>query len=372
MPPVSASTAILVTGATGFIGRQVVRHLLACDRSVIAMARPQEEISTEARVMRAVGHIPDGRQLEVIETDLRNPRHGLTPAVLRRLRDTVETVIHCAGDTAFFPTDMGRFRAGHIDGPLELLAALHGGRLRCWGHLSTAYVCGKRSGTVFEDEGDVGQDFHNSYERVKLDAETAMRAASDRLGIDVRVFRPSVVVGPAPETAGGQPANLFFAFIRMMEALARLSLSFNVRLRIEAAPKARFNIVPVEYVAQALVALADHPDGAGKTFHLVVSDAPVQEAMLAMIADYFRLPGLSVVDACRTPLAKPSSLERKVARMQAPYHEYLTQDLHFDDRVARALLDRVGLPRPTLFGKEVHRIIEQALLCPAPRGPTQG
>jgi thioester reductase-like protein len=365
MPAVGASTTILVIGATGFIGRQVMRQLLGGGRSVIAITRPQQGVSAQARVLRAVGCMSDGQRLEVIEADSRNPHYGLTPEVLRRLRDTVDTVIYCAGDPAFFPTDMSRFRAGHIDGPLALLAALHGERLRRWGHLSTAFVCGKRSGTVFEDEGDVGQEFHNPYERVKLHAETAMRAASERLGIDLRVFRPSVVVGPVPATAGGLPSNLFFSFIRLMQALARLSHRSHIRLRIEAAPKARFNIVPVEYVAQELVALVEHPDGMGKTFHLVVSDAPAQEAMLAMIADYFGLPGLSIVDACSTPLAQLSSLERKVARMQAPYWEYLTQDLHFDDRVARTILDRLGLPRPTLVVAEVHRIIDQALLTPA-------
>jgi thioester reductase-like protein len=365
MPPVGASTAVLVTGATGFIGRQVLRHLLAADRSVIAIARPREDLSAHSRVMRAVGHLPGRRQVEVIEADLTNPQHGLPSGMLRRLRDIVETVIHCAGDTAFFPADMDQFRTGHIDGPLALLAALAGGRLRRWGYLSTAYVCGKRSGTVFEDEGDVGQDFHNPYERVKLNAETSMRAAGDRFGIDVRVFRPSAVVGPAPDTAGGQPSNLFFIFIRMMEGLAHLSHRFKVRLRIEAMPTARFNIVPVEYVAQAVVALAEHPNGAGKTFHLVVSDAPAQEAMLAMIADYFGLPGLSIVDACGTPLTKPSALERQVARLQAPYRDYFTQDVHFDDRVARELLDRVGLPRPILDALEVRRLIDQALQWPA-------
>lgn len=365
MPPMGASTTILVTGATGFIGRQVMRHLLADGRSVIAIARSREDLSAHTRVMRAVGRLPNGCQLEVIEADLTTPQHGLTPALLHRLRDTVDTVIHCAGDTAFFPADMDQFRAGHLDGPLALLAALQGGCLRRWGHLSTAYVCGKRSGTVFENEGDVGQDFHNPYERVKLDAEMAMRAAGERLGIDVRVFRPSVVVGPAPETAGGQPSNLFFIFIRMMETLARLSRRSEARLRIEGAPTARFNIVPVEYVARALVALVEHPDGAGKTFHLVVSNAPVQAAMLAMIADYFGLTGLSIVDACRTPLTKPSALERQVARLQGPYREYFMQDVHFDDRVARALLDRLGLPRPILDAAEVHRIIDQALGCGA-------
>jgi thioester reductase-like protein len=358
----------LVTGATGFIGRQVLRHLLAADRSVIAIARPREDLSAYSRVLRAVDHLPAGHQLEVIDADLTHPQNGLTPALLNRLRDTVETVLHCAGDTAFFPSDRDQFRAGHIDGPLALLAALHGGRLQRWGYLSTAYVCGKRSGTVFEGEGDVGQDFHNPYERVKLDAETSMRAAGNRLGIDVRVFRPSVVVGPAPETVGGQPSNLFFIFIRMMEALARLSHRFDVRLRIEGAPTARFNIVPVEYVAQALVALAEHPDGVGKTFHLVVSQAPLQEAMLAMIADYFGLPGLSIVDACRTPLTKPSALERQVARLQAPYRDYFTQDVHFDDCVARALLDRLDVPRPILDAQAVRRLIDQALQCPTSQG----
>jgi hypothetical protein len=97
----------------------------------------------------------------------------------------------------------------------------------------------------------------------------------------------------------------------------------------------------------------------------VVSDAPAQEAMLAMIADYFGLPGLSIVDACRTPLTKPSALERQVARLQAPYRDYFTQDVQFDDRVARQLLDLLGLPRPILDAQEVRRLIDQALQWPA-------
>jgi thioester reductase-like protein len=370
MPPVGASTAILLTGATGFIGRQVLRHLLAAERQVIAIARPRHGLSAHARVMQAIGHVPDSCRLEVLDADLTHPQRDLSPVVLHRLQDTVETVIHCAGDTAFFPTDASQFRAGHIDGPLALLAALQVGRLRRWGYLSTAYVCGKRSGTVFEDEADVGQDFHNPYEHVKLEAEMAMRAAGECLGIDVRIFRPSVVVGPAPETAGGQPSNLFFMFIRMMETLARLSRRFEVHLRIEGAPTARFNIVPVEYVARALVALAEHPDGTSKTFHLVVSKAPVQESMLAMIADYFGLSGLSIVDACRTPLTKLSTLERQVARLQGPYREYFTQDVQFDDRGARAILDRLGLPRPILDASEVRRIIDQAIGCSGSQSPT--
>ena len=220
---------------------------------------------------------------------------------------------------------------------------------------------------MFECEGNVSQGFHNPYEQVKLEAEDAVRVVGARLGVDVRVFRPSVVFGAAPETAGGNPSHRFFAFIRMMAALARSPNTSAVRLRIAAAPKARFNIVPVEYGARGMVALAEHPDGIGETFHLVVLVPPTQEATLGMIAEYLGLRGLCVLDARRTRLKNPSPLERRVAHMGSIDLEYLTQDIHFDDRIARRLLDSSGVPRPTLLPDDVHRFLDQALMASAKR-----
>ncbi|MGH7428000.1 MAG: SDR family oxidoreductase [Candidatus Methylomirabilaceae bacterium] len=355
---------VLVTGSTGFVGRELTRRLVASGRPVIALARQREGWAPVERVAAAVGLATDGGRLEVIEGDLTLPGCGLQESQWRRLRDSVETVFHCAGETTFFPDEMARFRAGHIDGPLGLLEGLAGGRLRRWLHLSTAYVCGRRSGVVLEREGDVGQRFHNPYEQVKLESELAIRRAGAQLGADVRVFRPSVVVGPAPETAGGQPANLFFGFIRMVAAVATRSNGLEVPLRIAARPGARFNIVPVEYVTEAVAALAEHPEGAGQTFHLVVSDAPTQERMAAMIMARLGLTGLSVVDSRYGGISNASPLERKVARMTAGYREYLEQDVRFDDATARRLLDRCGVPAPLLSTAAVDRLIDQALGVP--------
>ncbi|MCI0410973.1 MAG: SDR family oxidoreductase [Acidobacteria bacterium] len=355
------ASPVLVTGGTGFIGREVTRHLLAAGRPVLALARARDGQSAADRVAEAMGLVPDGRRLDVIEADLTEPGCGLEEANWRRLRDTVETVIHCAGETTFFPEAMAPFRAGHIDGPLDLLRGLTSGRLRRWAHLSTAYVCGQRSGSVFEREGDVGQEFHNPYERVKLEAEAALRRAAARLGVDVRIVRPSIVVGAAPETAGGHPSSLFFEFIRMVAALGKLSNGSVVPLRIQAAPRARFNIVPVDYVAAATVALTEHAEGRGDTFHVVVSDAPTQEQVLAMIAERLQVRGLSLVDSRRAALLNPSPLERKVARMLVGYRDYLEQDVRFDDSTARRLLDRCEVPRPTLSRLAVDRLIDQAL-----------
>jgi len=353
--------SILVTGATGFIGRQVVRRLLAARRAVLVLARASDSVSAIERVVAALGDVPLGADLDVLEGDLAAPDCGLAPATWQRLRATIETVIHCAGDTRFEPDAMGPYVAGHVHGPLRLLEGLARGRLARWAQLSTAFVCGRRSGTILESEGKVGQAFHNTYERIKLEAERAIRAAGAEWRVDVRVFRPSIVIGAAPATAGGTPSNLFFDFLRMLAAFAALPDRARPRLRVPAAPHARFNIVPVDHVARALVALAERSDCAGQTLHLVVRDAPTQAAMLRMITDRLGVHGVRLVDAHREPLEEPSPVERAVAQTLEPYCAYLNQDVRFDDTIAARLLARCGVERPCLTPAAVHDLIDQAL-----------
>jgi thioester reductase-like protein len=355
-----APGGVFVTGVTGFIGREVAQRLCGAGRSVIELARSRADDTATARVARAVGPASAGR-IEVVEGDLGAPDCGLSGASVRRLRDRIGTVIHCAGDTSFFPEALEPFRAAHVDGPRALLERLSGGRLRHFAHLSTAYVCGARSGTVLESEGDVGQGFHNPYERTKLESEDAIREAGRRQGVDVRIFRPSVVVGPAPETSGGSPSKLLFDLIRLAWALAQAAGGAEVGVRVAMAPRGRFNIVPVEYVADAVVLLAEHPEAAGQTFHLTVAAPPSNAEMLAMITGRLGLRGVSLVDPRTGPLAAPSPLERKVERMLAGYQDYLDQDIRFDDSNARRLLDAYGLPRPVLSAEAFGRFIEAAL-----------
>lgn len=349
--------AVLVTGVTGFVGREVARCLLAGGHSLIALARARDGVAAAARVAAALGTRPGDWRVGVVVGDLAEPGCGLDPAGWEHLRASAETVIHCAGDTAFAPTRLGPYEAAHVAGPRRLLDGLATGRLRRWVHVSTAYVCGRRRGLILETEGDLGQPFHNVYERVKLASESTLRAAGARADVDVRVARPAIVVGPAPATSGGAPANLFFDFIRTAAALAAFAEERPVRLRIEAARHAPFNVVPVDYVAAALVHLATVAGGEGGTCHLVAADAPTQAAVLATIAERLGVRGLSLVDR----LDAPTRLERRVARMLRGYREYLTQHLVFDDRAARQLLPDEILRRARLSGSTLLALIDLAL-----------
>jgi len=355
---------ILLTGATGFVGRALGRRLRAAGRPLAVLARGRDGADVHARVAAALGDAAHG--VEVVEGELTAAGADLAPAALRRLRERVDTVIHCAGDTSFAPADEMAFVGAHIAGPPALLRALAGGRLARWAHVSTAFVCGAREGTAYEHEDDVGQAFHNIYERAKLGGEAAVRAAGAAAGVDVRVLRPSIVVGAAPTTAGGQPSNLFFAFIRLAAALAQWPDAAGARLRVAGAPRAPFNLVPLEYVVDATLALAEHPDAAGGVFHVVVRDAPRQSLMAEMLAERLGLAGLTLLDAARDTLDDPTPLERQVARLIEPYRDYFLQDVRFDDAAAAAVLARAGIAPPTLGPADVGRLIDLALLSETP------
>ena len=354
-----SDAAVLVTGATGFIGREIVRCLLREGRHVVALARPQAGQSAVARVHAAIGGSPAEGRLTVVAIDLTR-LDAAKPADLAWLRDNIATVIHCAGDTRFFVDDLSAFHGVHVRGPVLLLETLAGGRLRTFAHVSTAFVCGRRRGRVLEDDRDVGQAFHNPYERTKLEAEFELVHAAALHGVDLRVLRPSIVVGAAPETSGGVPSNILFSTVRLLAHVASLGARVNRVLRVPGAPHAPFNIVPLEYVADAAVTLAEHPDAAHGTFHLVMSEPLTQATILAMVSDAIGLTGARVVDA-RCLVSDATPLERRLGRVLGPYRDYLAQDVRFDDRRARAVLAVAGVPAATLDMEAVERLVGLAV-----------
>jgi nucleoside-diphosphate-sugar epimerase len=300
--------------------------------------------------------------VEVVDGDLSAPDCGVDAAGWRHLRASVETVIHCAGDTAFAPERLAPYETTHVGGPRRLLEGLAAGRLRRWVHVSTAYVCGRREGLIREDDADVGQSFHNVYERVKLASEAALLTVGAATRVEVRVARPGIVVGAAPGTDGGAPSNLFFEFVRMTAALAALAAGRPVPLRIEAAAEAPFNIVPVEYVAAALGHLASADLGDAGTVHLVAHAPPTQAEVLATIVERLGVRGLRLVDR----LDAPSPLERRVARMLQGYRPYLVQHARFDDTRARRTLPLEITRRATLSPAALHALIDLALTTADP------
>ena len=244
----------VVTGGTGFIGRRVVSRLLD--------TRPDAEVwvlvrrPSLGRFERLAGQW--GERAKPLVGELTEPGLGLTDEAIAELGPDVDHVVHCAAIydiTAAEPEQ----RAANVDGTRAVIelagrldATLH--------HVSSIAVAGDFHGEYTEDDFDIGQQLPTPYHQTKFEAELLVRSTP---GLRYRIYRPAVVVGDSRtgEMDKVDGPYYFFGVLAKLAVLPRLT-------PIMLPDTGRTNIVPVDYVADALVALL-HSDGRdGQTFHL--------------------------------------------------------------------------------------------------------
>ena len=219
--------------------------------------RPRGDGPHEAHAARlfGAGH-PYAERVVAVRGDITRPGLGLRTGAGRARR---------AGERGRARRGVGVLRArarglardqrgGHAAGARvrRALPARRGG-LRRFTYISTAYVAGEHAGCFSEDDLDVGQRFRNAYEQSKFEAECLVARARGRLPITV--VRPSIVVG---ERESGWTAS-FNVLYWPLRAFARGAYA-----ALPARRDAPVDVVPVDYVADAIFALSQAPRGGGR------------------------------------------------------------------------------------------------------------
>lgn len=272
---------ILLTGATGFLGMELlVRLLEQTDRDVVALVRARDDAGAAERLdgvlatLFAPGARPAPGRVRAVAADLEQPGLGLTPDAVAALVPEVTTVVHCAASVSF-ALGLAEARRINVEGTRGVLALAEAmPRLEQVVHVSTAYVAGERAGRAFEHEGDVGQGHRNTYEQTKLEAEALVRAS----GLPAAILRPSIVVGDS--RTGWTPA--FNVIYWPLQGFARGLLT-----SVAAEPDGRVDVVPVDAVADALLTLTARRGERG-CFHVVAgNEAPTCTALAGMAAAAF-------------------------------------------------------------------------------------
>jgi long-chain acyl-CoA synthetase len=255
----------LLTGATGSLGTQVARRLLAEERgTVVALVRAPTDAGAADRLSRAWWDWPDlaasvGRRVQAVAGDVTAPRLGLAPQAFEQLASRVTHVVHAAADVRLDTTPEA-LRRSNVEGTINVLElaraahAEHGVRL-C--HVSTAYVAGRRKGRVLEGDFSDASGFRNAYEASKYEGERIVRDAMSDL--PVTVVRPGMIVGDS-RTGAIKTFNTFYYPLR-------LYLTGALRV-LPVRSTARVNLVPIDVVADGIAALTFEPAAAGETFHL--------------------------------------------------------------------------------------------------------
>ncbi|MBA3263756.1 MAG: SDR family oxidoreductase [Thermoleophilaceae bacterium] len=316
---------LLLTGATGFVGQELlVRLLERGDRHVHALVRAEDDEAAAAR-------LPRHARLSAWPADIERAGLGLDGRRADALAERVSTVIHCAASVSF-SLGLDESRRVNVDGTRRMAelaerCARRGGGLERFSYVSTAYVAGAHNGAFGEDDLDVGQDFRNPYERSKFEAERLLRERAAALPL--QVLRPSIVVGDS-RTGWTSSFNVLYPPLR---AFARGAVP-----ALPARRRSPVDVVPVDYVADAADRLArEGPDG---TFHLVAGrNATTVGRLMELASRRFQRPAPPVFPPrlyrrLVHPLLLPrlSRARRDGLRRMEVYFPYFSMRVRFADR----------------------------------------
>ncbi|MCC7174853.1 MAG: SDR family oxidoreductase [Bryobacterales bacterium] len=350
---------VLLTGATGFLGREILRVLLRTrpEARLVLLARGSADQSAARRVEALLergcgsgGSESLRRRIQVFEADTSAPRCGLSERDWAAAAEGVTEIIHAAAAVRFDAPEAEARRA-NTEGARNLLelgeAAARKGSLRAFSHVSTAFVAGRRKGLVREDELAEGQRFRNSYERTKYEAELLVRERMRDL--PAVILRPSIVAGDSRSGATTSFHTLYWPLRIYAQRRWRI---------VPGRPETPLDIVPVDFVAEAAVHLTFRPEALGRTLHLCAgpSRGSTVGEIAAAASRYFRVPPPRFVSpgvflAALRPLlfAAVWGRRRRILRNGALYRPYLSMQLEFDTTQADALLAPAGIQPPRVM-----------------------
>jgi thioester reductase-like protein len=339
----------LVTGFPGFIGKRLAAKLLADDKKLELVALVEERMLAAGQ---AAADEIDGKRLEVIAGDIGELRLGLSDTDFDRLAGEVRTVFHLAAiyNLAVPLTLAQKVNVAGTGNVIDFCRACS--KLDRLVYVSTAYVAGKRTGVVYEHELIMGQAFKNHYESTKFQAEVWVRDDMDR--VPTTILRPAIVVGDS-HTGETQKFDGPYFMLRVIAQAERAGRAVPNFGRSEAP----FNVVPVDFVVDAIAACATLKEAVGETLHLVDPE-PLTAAELteALSLEYGgRSPQGRVPPALAATSLRLKSVQSRLGGVPWESIAYLNHPVRFDTRRAVSLLGPAGL-RPPNFRTYVTPMVD--------------
>ena len=263
---------IILTGATGIVGSHILYELLGqhlCGSrtgELVLLVRTSARQSVTERVRAVLSserlpsllsdtHVDDLMALlTVVPYDLSASTIAGLP-----LGTATYHLVHCAATTNLGtdPAAATENKQVNYDGSITLFAAL-AGRLHKLSYISTVYACGIRTGVIADEYSELSDLQHrNPYEQIKLQTEYELRRRSAEASVDYQVLRPAVVVGRLLDTPHYYLPryNVIYAYAAFFQKLSRRGV--DQHFPIPMHPDSTLHLVPVDYVAKAIVRALD-------------------------------------------------------------------------------------------------------------------
>ncbi|HVY95355.1 MAG TPA: SDR family oxidoreductase [Solirubrobacterales bacterium] len=343
-----------VTGATGFIGRNLIARLLQREGTIYALVRAGsrgrlEELRT--------GFGADGARIVPVAGDLTQPGLAVSEEDMVAMRGEVDHFFHLAA-IYDITADAEAQELANVEGTrhaVELAGAIEAGRFH---HVSSIAAAGLYRGEWTEDMFDEAERLDtNPYFRTKHESERLVREECSR---PWRVYRPGIVVGDS-RTGEIDKIDGPYYFFKALQRARRVLPAWLPLLGIEGG---EINIVPVDYVADAIDHIAHKPKLDGRAFHLTDPNPKRAGEVVNLFAKAADAPQMAVrldndITEPATGLARTALgllpgakqvTKRAIDRLGLPADvlTYVDYPTHFDSTQAQKALKGSGIEVPPL------------------------
>ncbi|WP_326695366.1 AMP-binding protein [Streptomyces sp. NBC_01387] len=355
---------VLLTGATGYLGRHVLTELADQGARVTCLVRGRSDAEAARRLGGA----------EVIAGDITREGLGLSPAGLARAR-TARVVVHAAADVRLVasPAELERTNIAGVRQLLDWIDAhAPGARLH---HISTLAVAGGVAGPARRfSEADlrIGQSFRTPYEKVKFGAEETVRAWAASGG-QAYIHRSGHIA--AHSRTGAFQDNI--ADNRVYQTVRGYVLAGAAPSR----PSATFEFSHVDTVAAGIAAIASYPYAAPGVYHVESPHTVPHDELVTWMTRHGYPVRLTDDATFAAALARAEEHHPDMARIASAWSQLGDRNVVFDSSWTQAVLGRLGVrfAEPTaqwwsaaLSWAAGTGFLPAAVACPDRPGPHAG
>ena len=341
---------ILFTGFPGFIGERLLPRLLDEMPGHEVLLLVQEKFLAKAREdLATIGAKNAGAsaRVRIVTGDITRDALGIEPGEIPSILGELTHAFHLAAvyDLAV-SEELGR--RVNVEGTRNVVRFLEGAKkLERLHYVSTAYVSGLATGVFNESDLECGQSFKNHYESTKYLAEVLVK----RSALPQTTYRPGIVVGDSRSGETGKFDGPYFA-LRAMERMPSPGIFLKV-----GSGRNPINLVPVDFVVEALARLPTLPGSLGKTYHLTDPEPlPVMEIQRHFARELGkRFLYLPLPTVLAKALFRPKAVETFFG-MPRQALDYFDHPCHYDQKRAAEDLAKVGLACPR-FADYVSRLV---------------
>lgn len=274
-----------VTGATGFIGKFLVKNLLARSGTIYVLVRKSSVKKLEA-LYPWWGLDEKQKRVVPIVGDLAKAKLGIAPADITKLKGKVTHLFHLAA-IYDLSADAESQRVANIDGTRNAVEFAEAVKAGCFHHTSSIAAAGLYDGTFREDMFEEAEELDHPYFRTKHDSEAIVR---NECKTPWRVYRPGMVVGHS-QTGEIDKIDGPYYFFKLIQKMRDMLPQWMPTVGIEGG---RINVIPVDYVVDAMDHIAHKKGLDGGCFHLTDPEPMRIGEILNMFAKAAHAPQMTM------------------------------------------------------------------------------